>query len=1211
MIKKKTAKRLITVLTTFVMLLTMIPVGVYYTVFAADANCMAVEVQGTKVYFYGAKTLDVSDNSVAYTSNSSDTPMVYIDGVAATDIDDSDIEFGEKTITFSSDWLNAQDKWIAINFDSDISVQTSEPSVTVDTDAPIMTESDITGNPTDWVKDKAELTVSASDGAGTGVVAYSNDNVNWQETGNFEITENGDYTFYAKDAVGNISNGVTVSVTKIDNIAPTIGSVKIDPETWKNKVVKLVVTAEDTGSGLAAEAYKMDDREWQNLNEFEVSDSANHTFTVRDAVGNEQTTTASADKHDVVKPKVLDVDVKLGKITIEKDIYTSPYISYDFYISGYDDKSGVAEYSKDGINWQASNKFTMKGAGTYTFYVKDSAGNISDVFDYSLKDDTVAPTIESITPNTTEPTNKEITIIVAASDNEGGADLHDKAAYAIDSQSKWQKSNSFKINDSDEHTVYVRDNAKPENIASQTFTAENFCDEKPTIEDISLSTTDWTKESVTFSVIAKGTKNNAGKDFPIAGYKMDDGEWQTSKEFVVSDCLEHNFVVKDTAGNESVVTKKAVINYDNNKPVLADGIAVLFSQDNSGVLSTILNKITFGRFFNEKLVISVNAKDIATETSNVSGIEKAIFKFVDEKEDNEYIFSAEEIGNSNEKMITFNVEAEDLPTDFEGNAKVVLTDAAGNENTIDITTGNSNMGEIPEDSKFYFMIENTPPNVDSITTSQTPVDGVYKNDYSVEFKVSDNHTNVKNSGLARIQIKVNGTVVLNEDYQNDSSQKPNNTLTISTKADETKVNNVTVNNWNKGELKYEITVVDNAGNQKTDERTYYFDQTAPKITGFEFSKADKGYYKDEPKFDEIYEAVSIEDYGFYFKNTVSVTISAEDIKNDNEAIATGLKSITVYLKDVDGTVYLVKDNETEIVKSINNDIGEAEAINTQDAVSFVIPKDFKGQIFAFATDNVGNYPANCRFILDNNVNAEGFVHPDGSVVETEEKHADTSAIEFTAVPTAPGTQNNTSNYSYQGEAQKDKTMDFDTSKNVPLYNNDISFDVKVTDTYSGIREVSYTIIEGKDSTTKTVVVDNDGKITDSDEGWIITNTDGNLATEMTNTISVLGNYNDMVLLVELTDRAGNKTYDYYVFGIDKTSPSITVTYNNNHSDKQSGTGDYFKANRTATILVQERNFNTENVEFTLKNAEGEIPEIVDKGIVTKDTDGNGDGNVYK
>ena len=57
---------------------------------------------------------------------------------------------------------------------------------------------------------------------------------------------------------------------------------------------------------------------------------------------------------------------------------------------------------------------------------------------------------------------------------------------------------------------------------------------------------------------------------------------------------------------------------------------------------------------------------------------------------------------------------------------------------------------------------------------------------------------------------------------------------------------------------------------------------------------------------------------------------------------------------------------------------------------------------------------------------------------------------------------------------------------VPLYNSNITFGVKVTDAYSGIREVSYTIIEGSKTTVKTVQIDNNGKFVDGkDEGWII------------------------------------------------------------------------------------------------------------------------------
>mgnify|MGYP000302529034 FL=1 len=109
---------------------------------------------------------------------------------------------------------------------------------------------------------------------------------------------------------------------------------------------------------------------------------------------------------------------------------------------------------------------------------------------------------------------------------------------------------------------------------------------------------------------------------------------------------------------------------------------------------------------------------------------------------------------------------------------------------------------------------------------------------------------------------------------------------------------------------------------------------------------------------------------------------------------------------------------------------------------------------------------------------------------------------------------------------------------------------------------------------------------------------------MSNSMRLSGNYNNMVLLVELTDRAGNVSYDYVKFGIDKTAPTIDVTYNNNSVNN----GRFFKNNRIATITVTERNFNEEDFKYKVtKNGKKQNIKLKWKKVKGK---GNKDNEKY-
>ena len=57
--------------------------------------------------------------------------------------------------------------------------------------------------------------------------------------------------------------------------------------------------------------------------------------------------------------------------------------------------------------------------------------------------------------------------------------------------------------------------------------------------------------------------------------------------------------------------------------------------------------------------------------------------------------------------------------------------------------------------------------------------------------------------------------------------------------------------------------------------------------------------------------------------------------------------------------------------------------NDHDSTSFTVHKNFKGQIYAYATDNI-----------DNTLGEDGYVTPEASVLESYPKHIETSKITF-------------------------------------------------------------------------------------------------------------------------------------------------------------------------------------------------------------------------
>ena len=178
-----------------------------------------------------------------------------------------------------------------------------------------------------------------------------------------------------------------------------------------------------------------------------------------------------------------------------------------------------------------------------------------------------------------------------------------------------------------------------------------------------------------------------------------------------------------------------------------------------------------------------------------------------------------------------------------------------------------------------------------------------------------------------------------------------------------------------------------------------------------------------------------------------------------------------------------------------------------------------------------------------------------------------------------------------------------------IYNTDVTVDIKVSDpitngTYSGLKNVHYQVL-------------NMGNVTQEGDLYNFSYTGGSplqsqLVQQWTDQIIVdrnLNNSNDVQIVISAQDNSGNYASASNSVKIDVTQPQINITYDNNNGDTSFGEATYFKEDRTATIEITERNFNPDDVQITLTNADGAVPSITGWSSSTGSA-ANGDENVY-
>ncbi len=157
--------------------------------------------------------------------------------------------------------------------------------------------------------------------------------------------------------------------------------------------------------------------------------------------------------------------------------------------------------------------------------------------------------------------------------------------------------------------------------------------------------------------------------------------------------------------------------------------------------------------------------------------------------------------------------------------------------------------------------------------------------------------------------------------------------------------------------------------------------------------------------------------------------------------------------------------------------------------------------------------------------------------------------------------------------------------------------------YSGINHIGYEVY-------------NMGQLTQSGELYSFSAINPS-ASELTGTWSDnaafvvdknLNNSNDVKIVINAIDNAGNSSTNECYLKIDISQPQIIVEYDNNTADASFAESVYFNADRTAKITVLERNFDPENVVLNITNTDGYVPQI--SGWTRSGGTGNGDNTAH-
>lgn len=413
---------------------------------------------------------------------------------------------------------------------------------------------------------------------------------------------------------------------------------------------------------------------------------------------------------------------------------------------------------------------------------------------------------------------------------------------------------------------------------------------------------------------------------------------------------------------------------------------------------------------------------------------------------------------------------------------------------------------------------------------------------------------------------------------------------------------LTINFDKEANYQLGIDYTDLVGNSanKLPKETFTVDKGAPKLSSDDIVFRHKNNGK-------IAKFINFISFGYFSKEAIEVTITGADG-------ISGVESITYYIVGEDGRTRLTDD-----VFIKNNPKNKSSQV-----VKFELKPDFKGYIFAKARDyslNESKYVKSRGLIIESskshnsikdaivisphkNANKNGIYNDDFIVdIKVKDEISGINSIQYTVGSSAEEkidfTQKSDITYSWS------KSIRVNASKN---NNNNVVIKVKYTDNAGFSSEEIKTY---KIDVTSPVIATEFSRDINEQGGYINSDLVATLSieelnfnakdveilitkdgtpikagklkwTSSGNIHSTKINFNqdgEYTLTAKYTDLAGNSANYKKIdeFTIDKTAPQMQIEYDNNNVSN----GNYYSDARRATITINERNFDSDNVMITM------------------------------